>query len=62
MAITDEGGVENLEAACRDYEKLMDMVPDEKQRCAFVSCVTSTFGTRMYVIPTISMAFPMCSK
>lgn len=26
------GGVENLEAACRDYEKLMDMVPDEKQR------------------------------
>ncbi|CAM9935523.1 unnamed protein product, partial [Scytosiphon promiscuus] len=26
------GGVENLEAACRDYEKLMEMVPDEKQR------------------------------
>lgn len=26
------GGVENLEAACRDYERLSDMVPEEKQR------------------------------
>ncbi|CAM9184983.1 unnamed protein product [Ectocarpus sp. 6 AP-2014] len=31
-SLYDMGGVENLEAACRDYEKLMDMVPDEKQR------------------------------
>eukprot|EP00903_Cladosiphon_okamuranus_P008712 g8346.t1 len=31
-SLYDTGGVENLEAACRDYEKLMDMVPDEKQR------------------------------
>ncbi|CBJ26057.1 Heat shock protein 40 like protein [Ectocarpus siliculosus] len=31
-SLYDMGGVENLEAACRDYEKLMDMIPDEKQR------------------------------
>ncbi|CAM9567168.1 unnamed protein product, partial [Ectocarpus fasciculatus] len=31
-SLYDIGDVENLEAACRDYEKLMDMVPDEKQR------------------------------
>lgn len=26
------GGVENLEAACRDYERVSDMVSEEKHR------------------------------
>ncbi|CAM9248728.1 unnamed protein product [Pylaiella littoralis] len=31
-SLFETGGVENFEAACRDYEKIMDMVPDEKKR------------------------------
>lgn len=30
--LTNEGGVENLETACRDYERVYEMVNDEKKR------------------------------
>lgn len=59
------GGVENLEAACRDYERLADMVNEDRQRLVTgerYACRTFPRSTILYenILPPASTQVPWC--